>query len=71
MVLALTITVLAILFAVQNADPARLRFLWFEFEPALIWVIVAVGLAGAIAGFVVGRPGRRGRTDRRDDDRDR
>jgi uncharacterized integral membrane protein len=62
--------VLVILFAVQNADPARLRFLWFEFAPPLIWVIVAVGLAGAIAGFIVGRPGRWSRPDP-DDDRDR
>ncbi|MEX2102145.1 MAG: LapA family protein [Actinomycetota bacterium] len=68
LVLALTIVVLVILFAVQNADSTRLRFLWFEFAPPLIWVIVVVGLAGAVAGFIVGRPGRRFRAKVREQD---
>ncbi|MEX2275866.1 MAG: LapA family protein [Actinomycetota bacterium] len=70
LILVLAIIVLVMLFAVQNSESTRLRFLWFEFQPPLIWVIVVVGLAGALAGYLVGRPGRAGRAGRADPDAD-
>jgi uncharacterized integral membrane protein len=68
LILVLSIIVLVMLFAVQNAESTRLRFLWFEFQPPLIWVIVVVGLAGALVGYLVGRPWRGSRSRGRDGD---
>lgn len=66
LILVLSITVLLMLFAVQNSESTRLSFLWFEFQPPLIWVIVVVGLAGALVGYLVGRPNREYRRRARD-----
>jgi uncharacterized integral membrane protein len=47
-----------IAFVLQNADPVGVNVLGWTVSVGLIWVIVASVLLGAVAGFLVGRPGK-------------
>ena len=63
-VLALVIIVGLIVFVLENAEPVPIRFLVTTAHPRLIWVLVGCTVLGGIAGYLVGRPGRRTRFHR-------
>ncbi|MEW6476199.1 MAG: LapA family protein [Actinomycetota bacterium] len=50
------IAIIFIAFVVQNAEPVSVTFLLFSLNIRLIWVIVACGLLGGVAGYLIGRP---------------
>jgi uncharacterized integral membrane protein len=47
-----------ITFVLQNAQPVNVHFLLFSVNIRLIWVIFGTGLLGALAGYIIGRPGK-------------
>lgn len=63
----IALVVLFIVFILQNTEGVPVEFLFFEFEPPLIWVFVVVALLGGIVGYVLGRPSRRLRLHRREE----
>jgi uncharacterized integral membrane protein len=66
------ISILVLLFIIQNNDRVELSFIVFSFKTSLIWLIVMTYTAGALSGHLVTRLLRRrffgsnaGRSDRR------
>lgn len=57
------LVVLLIVFVAQNARSVEVRFLGFQGNPLLVWVMLACAAAGGVVGFLVGRPARRRRRD--------
>jgi uncharacterized integral membrane protein len=68
LIVALVVTVLLVIFALQNTERARVRFLFFDWDGRVIYVIIVSAIAGAIAGWLVrrARQRRRGRRERDD-----
>jgi uncharacterized integral membrane protein len=60
-IFALVIIVGLIIFVLQNAEPVPIRFFVTTAHPRLIWVLVGCAVLGGMAGYLVGRPGRRTR----------
>lgn len=60
-VLALVIIGALIVFVLENAEPVPIRFFVTTAHPKLIWVLVGCAVLGGIAGYLVGRPGKRTR----------
>jgi uncharacterized integral membrane protein len=58
-VLALVIVVGLLVFVLQNAGPVAIRFFFTTAHPKLLWVLVGCVLLGGVAGYLVGRPGKR------------
>jgi uncharacterized integral membrane protein len=57
----LTLALLAVLFITfvsQNSRPVDVRFLSWTWSVGLIWVFVMAAGLGAVAGFLLGRPGK-------------
>ena len=50
------IAVLFIVFVLQNARPVNVKLIFGTVTVRMIWVIVASGALGALAGFLVARP---------------
>jgi uncharacterized integral membrane protein len=50
------IAVLFIIFVLQNAQPVNVRLVFGTVTVRMIWVIVASGGLGALAGFLLARP---------------
>jgi uncharacterized integral membrane protein len=58
---AVVLGLLAVLFitvVIQNSRAVEVRFLAWTWSVRLIWVYVAATGLGAVAGFLVGRPGK-------------
>ncbi|MDH3225694.1 MAG: LapA family protein [Thermoleophilia bacterium] len=53
------ISILVLLFILQNSDPVELNFIVFSFQTSLIWLIVLTYIAGALSGHLVTRLLRR------------
>jgi uncharacterized integral membrane protein len=53
-----------IAFIVANSQSVTVHFVFFTRRPALIWVMFACALLGAILGYLIGRPARRTRLPR-------
>jgi uncharacterized integral membrane protein len=53
------ISILVLLFIIQNSDRVELSFIVFTFETSLIWLIVLAYVAGALSGHLVTRLLRR------------
>jgi uncharacterized integral membrane protein len=58
LLLALLMTVAALIFAFQNAEPARVSFLVWQFESSLALILVVSFAAGLVAGLLLLLPGR-------------
>jgi uncharacterized integral membrane protein len=67
LIVALVVTVLLVIFAIQNRHKVSVEFLFLDIETRMIWVIILSAIAGAIAGWLV-RRARRQRRLRRDRD---
>jgi uncharacterized integral membrane protein len=61
LIVALVVTVLLVIFALQNTRDVRVDFLFFTWDSRMIFVIVVSAVAGAIAGALVQRARRRRR----------
>jgi len=53
------ISILVLLFIIQNSDRVELSFIVFSFQTSLIWLIVLTYIAGALSGHLVTRLLRR------------
>jgi uncharacterized integral membrane protein len=53
---ALIIAVLAVFFALQNSDPATVKFAVWEFNSSLAFVLLLSMLAGALISFLFSLP---------------
>ena len=53
---ALIIAVLAVFFALQNSDPATVKFAVWEFNSSLAFVLLLAMLAGALISFLFSLP---------------
>lgn len=51
----------AVSFVLENDQAVRVRLWFVTGHPRLIWVLVVTLVAGAVIGFLVGRPARRRR----------
>lgn len=51
--------VLLLVFIVDNSDPVRVSFVFFDADVSLIWVIVLSAVAGWVIGFLLARLVRR------------
>ena len=59
LIVAAVIVVLALTFVFQNTATGRVDFLFWSIEaPAWLWLLI-IFLAGALAGWLFGRRGRR------------
>ncbi len=58
LLLALLMTVAALIFAFQNAEPARVSFLVWQFESSLALFLVVSFAAGLLSGILLLVPGR-------------
>src|SRR3989337_2093105 len=58
LLLALLMTIAALLFAFQNAQAARVTFLVWHFESSLALILVVSFAAGLLAGSLLLLPGR-------------
>jgi uncharacterized integral membrane protein len=58
-ILALVIVLGLLVFVLQNAGPVAIRFFFTTAHPKLLWVLVGCALLGGVAGYLVGRPGKR------------
>jgi len=59
LIVAAIIVVLAMTFVFQNTATGRVDFLFWSIEaPAWLWLLI-IFLAGAVAGWLFGRRGRR------------
>ena len=58
LLLALLITVAALVFAFQNAGPARVSFLVWQFQSSLALVLVVSFAAGLVSGVLLVLPAR-------------
>jgi uncharacterized integral membrane protein len=68
-VVILVIVLALIIFIVSNSDSVPVSFASFHWGIRMIWVMIGCALAGAIVGYLIGRPGRQVRFHRpRDDD---
>jgi uncharacterized integral membrane protein len=70
LIVALVVTVLLVIFAIQNTREVRIDFLFFTWDSRMIYVIIVSAVAGAIAGALVQRARRRRRERGRGRDRD-
>lgn len=61
LVVALVVTVLLVIFALQNTREVRVSFLFFNWDSRMIFVIIVSAVAGAIAGWLLQRSRRRRR----------
>jgi uncharacterized integral membrane protein len=52
------LAVLFITFVIQNSRTVEVRFLAWTWSVKLIWVFVVASGLGAVAGFLIGRPGK-------------
>jgi len=66
------ISIVVLLFVIQNSDQVELSFILFSFQTSLIWLIVMTYVAGALSGHLVTRllrrrffPSQTGGRDRR------
>jgi uncharacterized integral membrane protein len=68
LIVALIVTVLLVIFALQNTREVRVSFLFFNWDSRMIFVIIVSAVGGAIAGWLLQRARRRRRErDRRRD----
>ncbi len=58
LVLALLLTVVALIFALQNTATAAITFLIWRFESPLALVLIVALVTGALVGFLAMLPGR-------------
>jgi len=56
---AIVIAALVLVFALQNSESANIKFLFFDFDAPLIFVIIGAALLGALVGAIMRRQGRR------------
>jgi uncharacterized integral membrane protein len=61
LIVAAVVTVLLVIFALQNTREVRVDFLFFHWNSRMIYVIIVSALGGAIAGALVQRARRRRR----------
>jgi uncharacterized integral membrane protein len=61
LIVALVVTVLLVIFALQNTREVRVDFLFFTWDSRMIFVIIVSAIGGAIAGALVQRARRRRR----------
>jgi uncharacterized integral membrane protein len=65
LIVALAVTVLLVIFAIQNTREVPVDFLFFTWDSRMIYVIIVSAVAGAIAGALVQRARRRRRSRNR------
>ena len=53
------ISIVVLLFIIQNSDRVELSFIVFSFETSLIWLVVLTYVAGALSGHLLTRLLRR------------
>lgn len=53
------ISIVVLLFIIQNSEPVELSFILFSFQTSLIWLIVMIYVAGALSGHLFTRLLRR------------
>jgi len=52
------LTVVFLVFAVQNHDTVRVHYVFFDKESYLIWVMLGCSVIGFVVGWLWGRPAR-------------
>ena len=57
--IGLLLLVLFVIFVVQNSDPVRVSFVFFNARIRLVWVFLGCAVLGGIIAWLVGRPRRR------------
>jgi len=62
---ALGLVLALLVFVIRNQERVPVDFVFFTRQARLIWVMVTCAVVGGIAGFLLGRPGRRFRFHRR------
>jgi uncharacterized integral membrane protein len=56
---ALVLVLVLLVFVIRNQERVPVDFVFFTRQARLIWVMVTCAVVGGIAGFLLGRPGRR------------
>jgi uncharacterized integral membrane protein len=60
-VVVLVILVLLVVFVIQNSDRVPIDFIFVTRRSRLIYVLIVTALLGGVAGYLLGRPGKRTR----------
>jgi uncharacterized integral membrane protein len=61
----LAIVVILVIFIISNSQPVQVDFVFVTRHPRLIWVMFACAVLGGIVGYLIGRPGKQVRLNRR------
>jgi len=64
LLVALFITIVLIVFIVQNSTRTRIDYVFFHRNTRLIWIMLTCAVLGGIVGYLVGRPGKQVRLRR-------
>lgn len=64
----LAIVVLLVVFVIQNSDRVPVDFIFVTRNARLIYVLLVTALLGGIAGYLIGRPGKKTRLHPEDDE---
>ena len=54
-IIALVLVTLAVVFIAQNYRTVELRFLFFDGDTRLAWALIAMAVAGLVAGLILPR----------------
>ncbi len=58
LLVALFITVVLIVFIIQNSARVDIHYVFFTAHNRLIWVMLACSILGGVVGYLIGRPGK-------------
>lgn len=54
---SIVLSALAVVFALQNAQPARVAFLYWSFEGSLVIILLLTFLVGVVSAIIASVPG--------------
>lgn len=54
---SIILSALAVVFALQNAQPARITFLYWSFEASLVIILLLTFVAGVVSAIIASVPG--------------
>ncbi|MDP9340867.1 MAG: LapA family protein [Actinomycetota bacterium] len=67
LLVALFISVVLIVFIIQNSERVKIHYVFFTANNRLIWVMLACAILGGVVGYLIGRPGKQVRLRHRPD----
>lgn len=58
LLVALFISVVLIVFIIQNSERVKVHYVFFTAYNRVIWVMLACAILGGVVGYLIGKPGK-------------